>query len=99
MSMLIFTLLSVVHFLQVTPIRVKQEAFTLPTIGYRLTGTQLKIKQTQSTFFCANECVRMEECLAYNYKHENGTCQLMPTADLSKAEPDDEFQIIRKKVK
>ncbi|GFW97064.1 hypothetical protein TNCV_2696861 [Trichonephila clavipes] len=40
----------------------------------------------------------MEECLAYNYKHENGTCQLMPTADLSKAEPDEEFQIIRKKL-
>ncbi|KAF8784502.1 hypothetical protein HNY73_010170 [Argiope bruennichi] len=96
--MLFLAFLILVRLFHVVPITVKQDAFTLPTVGFRLTGAELRTKYTQSTFFCANECVRLNECLAYNYKHENGTCQLMATSDLSTAEPDDDFQIIRKKI-
>ncbi|KAG8175788.1 hypothetical protein JTE90_011092 [Oedothorax gibbosus] len=79
--------------------RVQQEAFTLPTLGFRLLGTQLKSQYTRSTAVCAQDCMRMSGCTAYNYKRDNGTCQLMAAEDLNQVEPDPEFQIVIKKLK
>ncbi|GIY76899.1 uncharacterized protein CEXT_419381 [Caerostris extrusa] len=49
----ILTILTLVRLFQVSPITVKQDAFTLPTIGYRLPGEELK-NQTNSV---ENACI------------------------------------------
>lgn len=98
-NMLLSPLLLLIFCYKASTFNVQQDAFTLPKIGFRLKGNELQTKYTQSTSICARDCVRMSECSGYNYKHENGTCQLMANANLAQSEPDPEFQIVMKKVR
>lgn len=99
MNMIFSIILAFIHVLTISSFNVQQADFTLPKKGQQLKGKEIKTRLTKSTFFCANDCVRLEECAAYNYYETNGTCQLMATNDLSKAEPNPNSQIVLKKVR